>query len=78
MLPTLSWFHMRGRLSFSALRRILLILIWSFRESMQLVLLLFSQRDAQAMDKGFNCHGNLFSFTSGSSEGAGVWLTAFM
>ena len=65
MLPTLSSLPQGRCLGFAPLGWVLVILVRSFQEAMQLSLLLVSQRNAQAMDKGFNSHGNLFSFSMG-------------
>ena len=56
---------MGGRLGFAALRRVLLILIGSFQESTQLILLLFSHSTAMGI-----CSAS--PLATGSSDGAGV------
>ena len=73
LLPTMSWWWCSNAICFPALRGIIWVQVWPLEEAVQLALLLFCERDAQTVYKGFDCHGDLFRFPCACCQFSWCW-----
>ena len=67
------WWYSTG-ICFPSLGGIIRIQVGPFKEAVQLVILLFCERDAQAVYKRFDCHGDLFRFPGSGGQFSGRWV----
>ena len=73
LLPTVSRWRWCNAISFPPFCWVIRVLIWPLEEPVQLMLLLFCERNAQAVHERFYCHGDLFRFPIAACQFSWCW-----